>query len=136
MEKQYICPKCDGLLRVGENIIFMAKNKWKKKGLIMLHYEIGNYTSHKNPDFNIEMGERVEFYCPLCNKSLTADFDRNLTHILLQQEGKLYDIYFSKIAGEKSTYVVNEEGVTRAGEHADRYTYFTMKDEYKKYLGR
>jgi hypothetical protein len=82
------------------------------------------------------MGERVEFYCPLCNKSLTADFDRNLTHILLQEEGKLYDIYFSKIAGEKSTYVVNEEGVTRAGEHADRYTYFTMKDEYKKYLGR
>jgi len=31
--------------------------------------------------------------------------------------------------------VVNEEGVTRAGEDADRYTYFTMKDEYKKYLG-
>ena len=134
MEKQYICPKCNGLLRVGENIIFMARNKRRKRGLIMLHYEIGNYTSHKNPDFNIEMGEKIEFCCPLCSKSLTADIDKNLTHILLEEEGKLYDIYFSKIAGEKSTYVVNEEGVTRAGEHSERYTYFTMKHEYKKYL--
>lgn len=38
------------------------------------------------------------------------------------------------VSCQKSTYVVNEEGVTRAGEHSDRYTYFTMKHEYKKYL--
>jgi len=82
------------------------------------------------------MGERVEFSCPLCNKSLTADIDKNLTHILLKEDNKLYDIYFSKIKGEKSTYVVNKEGVTRAGEHADRYTYFTMGDEYKKFLSK
>ena len=136
MDKQYICPKCDGLLRVGDNIIFMARNKWKKRGLILLHCEIGNYTSHKNPDFQVDMGERVEFSCPLCNKSLTADIDKNLTHILLKQDNKLYDIYFSKIKGEKSTYVINEEGVTRAGEHAHRYTYFTMGDEYKKFLSK
>ncbi|MBS3807487.1 MAG: hypothetical protein KGY60_08295 [Bacteroidales bacterium] len=80
------------------------------------------------------MGERIEFCCPLCNKSLTADIDKNLTHILLQQDNKMYDICFSRIKGEKSTYVFHEGGATRAGEHADRYTYFTMSDEYKKFL--
>lgn len=54
MDKQYLCPKCDGLLRVGDNIVFMARNKRKKRGLILLHCEIGNYTSHKNPDFNVD----------------------------------------------------------------------------------
>lgn len=60
----------------------------------------------------------------------------NLTHILLKQDNKRCDIYFSKIKGEKSTYVVNEEGVTQAGEHAEGYTYFTMSNEYKKFLSK
>lgn len=134
MKKQYICPKCGGFLRVGEDIIFLIRNKEKQRGLILLHHAIGNYTTHKNADFKIEMGERLEFCCPLCHANLTSDIDENLTHVLLDEEGKKNDIYFSKIAGEKSTYVVNEDGVITAGEHSDRYTYFKMEDKYKQFL--
>ena len=46
-----------------------------------------------------------------------------------------YNIYFSRIAGEQSTYKVSgDSSVMIAGEHSDRYTYFKMPDELKKFL--
>jgi hypothetical protein len=39
-------------------------------------------------------------------------------------------IYFSRISGEKSTYQVSGDEVTATGEHADRYTYFSVPDNF------
>lgn len=134
MEKHYTCPNCNGQLKVGEYVILMAKNKSKEKGIILLHPEIGNYTSLKHPSFTYQPNESLELFCPLCQKSLASDFDHNLSHLILSENGKQYDIYFSRIAGEQSTYIIDGEKVTATGEHADRYTYFKMSDKFKQYL--
>lgn len=134
MEKQYSCPHCSGHVKVGDNIIIIGKNSVNQKGIILLHPEIGNYSSLKHPKFMLETNETVELFCPLCQKSLSSDFDNNLSHLLLTENEKTSDVYFSKIHGEQSTFLVDGDTVTATGEHSDRYTYFKMNDKFKKYF--
>ncbi len=136
MEKFYLCPRCHGHLKVGEYIIFTARNKNKDKGLLLLHPEIGNYSSIKHPDFEFTEGEGIEFYCPLCQSRLVSSFDDKLVQVIMvDKNAREYEIYFSRIAGEHSTYQVKgDEAVMVAGEHAARYTYFKIPDRLMKYL--
>lgn len=136
MKKYYTCPHCKGHLKVGEYIIFRASNQKKENGLLLLHPGIGNYDSIKHPSFNYSMGEALEFFCPLCSSSLESKIDKNLVHVvMIDKDRKEYDIYFSRIAGEKSTYRVSGDAeVMAAGEHSHRYTCFKIPDRLKKYL--
>lgn len=134
MEKHYTCPHCSGHVKVGENIILIGKNTANEKGIILLHPQVGNYSSLKHPKFNIKTNESIRLMCPLCHESLCSDFDPHLSHLILHEGDKHYDVYFSCIRGEHSTYLVDGETVTATGEHSDRYTYFKMKDKFKKYF--
>ena len=136
MQKYYICPQCKGHLKVGEYIVFTAKNLKKEGGLLLLHPKIGNYDSIKHPSFSFRKGELLEFCCPLCTASLVSKFDKNLVHVvMIDMDKKEYDIYFSRIAGEMSTYKVSEDSTVMAtGEHSHKYTYFKMPEKLKKYL--
>ncbi|MFO7934520.1 MAG: hypothetical protein R6U78_10605 [Bacteroidales bacterium] len=137
MENHFICPHCRGHLKVGDHIIFRIRNRDRQKGLILLHPEIGNYTSLKHPSLKIKEGERIDFFCPVCLQSLDASMEENLVHvIMIDEQGKENKIYFSRIAGEKSTYQVSEEGVRATGEHSDRYTHFKMSDDMIRFLKR
>ena len=54
---------------------------------------------------------------------------------MIDKDKKEYDVYFSRIAGEKSTYqVAGDKTVSATGEHSHRYTYFKIPEELKKYL--
>jgi hypothetical protein len=131
----FLCPKCNEHLRVGDNIIFKVRNHKKQSALLLLSPHIGNYTSIKHPSFRIESGEYLEFYCPLCNMTLMSDIDKNLAHVILCDEsGKHHDIYFSQIAGEHSTFTTDGDSVHIAGDDAGRYTYFKIGDKFKKYF--
>ena len=103
--------------------------------MLMLHPEVGNYSSIKHPNFHFDEGERIDFFCPLCMHSLDASFNENLVHVLMLDENLTeHEIYFSRIAGEKSTYKVSEEGIKVCGEHSHRYTIFKMPHELLQYL--
>lgn len=135
MDNHFICPHCRGHLRVGDYIIFKIRNKEREKGLILLHPEIGNYTSVKHPHFRIREGDRIDFFCPICMQSLDAAMDENLVHVVMVDEKKKeHEIYFSRIAGEKSTYQLSEEGIKATGEHSHRYTHFKMSDDMIRFL--
>jgi hypothetical protein len=135
MDNQYLCPQCRGHLRVGEYIIFRIRNSRREKGLLLLHPEVGNYTSIKHPQFRLAEGERMDFFCPICLQSLDADLDENLVHVVMIDKSKTEQkIYFSRIAGEKSTYKVSDEGITACGEHSHRYTIFKFPEKLTKYL--
>ncbi len=138
MQKFYLCPTCKGHLKVGEYIVFTARNKKNEKGLLLLHPKIGNYNSIKHPSFEYRKGESLDFYCPICSASLVSKFDENLVHvIMIDKDMKEYEIYFSRIAGEKSTYrVAGDSSVMAAGEHSHRYTYFKIPEKLKQYLHR
>ena len=136
MQKYFICPECRGHLRVGEYIIFTARNQKNESGLLLLHPKIGNYESIKHPSLKFRVGEPIDFYCPLCSKTLDSKFDSDLVHVIMvDKDKKEYDIYFSRIAGEMSTYKVSDAStIMSAGEHSHRYTYFKIPDKLKKYL--
>ena len=135
MENCFICPFCRGHLKVGKHIVFTVRNKHKHKGLLMLHPEIGNYSSIKHPEFDFSEGEKIDFYCPVCAHPLESDFDRNLVFVVMVDKDKNeHDIYFSRIYGERSTYQVTDEEVTATGEHASRYTYFKMDQKLRRYV--
>jgi hypothetical protein len=131
----FLCPKCKGHLRVGDNIIFKIKNRDKQHALMLLNPQIGNYSSVKHPSFEIKEGEFVEFYCPLCNASLKSDIHKNLALVLMKdEEEKSFAVYFSQIAGEHSTYETDGDAVHATGADAGRYTYFKLGEKFKKYF--
>jgi len=131
----FLCPKCEGHLRVGDHIIFKVKNDRKRTGLILLSALIGNYSSIKHPGFRFAEGESIDFFCPLCNFSLKSDIHENLVRVIMKDEdGDYYEVYFSKIAGEHTTYATTGDKLHVEGEHAGKYTYFKIGDKFKKYF--
>jgi len=122
MATDFKCPHCRNLLNVGENIVFTARNKWGKEGLIMLHPELGNYTVLKHPDFDVPQGEVMDFYCLYCNKQLLSQRNINLAKILMSDENGLeYEIHFSRIAGQHFTYKIIGENYEIFGEDTADY---------------
>jgi hypothetical protein len=131
----FLCPKCREHLRVGDQIIFKVKNSKKQSALLLLSPQIGNYSSVKHPSFEFLKGEYLDFFCPLCNTSLTSDIDKNLAHVILDDEhGKSSDVYFSQIIGEHSTFETDGESVRASGNDAGKYTYFKIGDKFRKYI--
>jgi len=125
MINDFVCPKCHGYLRVGDDIIFMTKTKKWKGGLILLHPELGNYAATNHPSFKVDEGEHIDFYCPICHHKLTSSRHENLAMILLKDEsGKTFEVYFSQIAGEQSTFKLIGENMAIYGEHAQNYLDF------------
>jgi hypothetical protein len=131
----FLCPKCEAHLRVGDYIIFKVKNARKQVALLLLNPHIGNYNSHKHPSFEIQKGESLEYFCPLCNISLISDIHKDLAHVILTDEkGTSHDVYFSQIVGEHSTFETDGESVHVEGEDAGRFTYFKIGDKFRKYF--
>ena len=124
MKTNYLCPKCKGVLNIGGNVIFSTRNKKNEVGLILLHQELGNYKVIKDADYNYEEGEYLEFFCPICHKNLSAGGKENLVRILMVDENKTFNILFSQIAGEKSTYKITGDSVEAFGEHKKKYFNF------------
>lgn len=125
MQTDFKCPHCRNLLNVGDNIVFSSKNKWGKEGLIILHPELGNYSVIKHPKFEIPRGEMLEFFCPFCNMLLTSERNPSLSKILMSDEkGLEYEIHFSRIAGQHSTYKIIGDNVEIFGEDASEYLDF------------
>ncbi len=124
MKQNFICPKCKGYLNVGNHIILVAENKGTR-GLVLFNPELGNYTTEQNPEFKAVEEEKYEFFCPLCKEKLAADLHDNLSHIvMIDQDQKEYQILFSKIAGEKSTYKIIGESAEVYGNHHSNYIDF------------
>lgn len=135
MENYYLCPYCRGHLRVGENIVFKVRNAFREKGLLLIHPEVGNYTSEIHPKFRIRDGDRIDFFCPLCMSSLDASLNENLVHVVMvDAEGEEHEIYFSRVAGENITYKVSSQGVNVTGIHSYRYTHFKVSDRQTSQL--
>ena len=125
MKNSFQCPKCDGYLNVGNQIILAADNKNGDSGLLLLDPEIGNYSVETNEHFSVETGAKYIFFCPICHERLCSDLHDNLSRIkMIDEEGHVFEVLFSKIAGEKSTYKIIGENVDLYGEHASNYLDF------------
>jgi hypothetical protein len=125
MEKKFICPKCKGYLNVGTRIILGAKSESNDSGIVLFNSEIGNYSTEINSEFDVKPGEKVDFFCPICSKKLASDIHDDLSKIIMIDKGdKKYEILFSKIAGEKSTYKIIGESIEVFGDDHSNYINF------------
>jgi hypothetical protein len=138
MAVEYVCKICRGHLNVKTSIVLAAsKLHSSKRGLVFLNPEIGNYTTTTHPSFEIQEGEEYIYTCPICHSQLNSTKYKHLVRIIMIDENeKEYNIYFSGIAGEKCTYKINEDIVEeKIGPDVKTYDkYFDVPDEYKKYL--
>ncbi len=133
----YYCTVCKGQLRVENTLVFTARSKeTNKKGLIFLSPELGDYTTHKHPGFDMQEGELFVFYCPICHATLNREENSNLIKIFMKDEkDHEYEIFFSGIIGEKCTYKMRDKKVEGIGPDAELYKkYFDVPKEDQKYL--
>lgn len=126
MKNNFICPHCRGHIKVGEHVIFSAKDENDNSGLLLLSPEIGNYTIAKHEDFEIKDGDKIGLFCPICHEKLIKRFsDTDLAHIIMVDENKEeHNIFFSGIVGEHSTFKVKEGKVEKFGKDAHKFIDF------------
>ncbi len=121
----YLCPDCKGQIKVGDYIILSTETPGKKRGLVLLHPELGNYTVKSHPDFSYKEGEQLRFYCPICHSDLTVKKNRNLACVILQtRDEKEFEIFFSQVAGEKSTFQLIGDSMKVFGDDSQKYLDF------------
>lgn len=125
MYADYLCPHCNGQLRVNNKLILAADAENKGFGLILLDPKLGDYSIDTHPSFKYEEGDRLEIYCPMCHQKLALKDKKNLVKIIMKDDsGNEFDIIFSKIVGERCTYKIRGEKVEMFGDDASKYTNF------------
>ncbi|NLA23995.1 MAG: hypothetical protein GX879_03420 [Bacteroidales bacterium] len=130
MNADYICPKCNGHLKVRHHIILLTKNDKGDSALVLLHPEVGDYTFKIHPSSKFTEGDHSNFICPICYENLnTDDIDKNLAKLIrIDQDGRKVAIVFSQIRGEKCTFKISDHGIEAYGEDTDNYlNYFGLK---------
>jgi hypothetical protein len=132
MKVDYICPHCGSHLVCGDHLVLTVdSDNGKKRGLIMMDVRPGNYSYLSHPDLHFEDGEEVDFYCPVFRKNLKVPEinDKLVRLIMVDETGKEFDVYFSRVAGEKSTFKIDKQDVIEHyGEDASGYvSYFTSQ---------
>jgi len=137
MAIHYLCKACRGHLKVKTSIVLSAqKKKSTIRGLVFLDPELGNYTKTTHPSFTIEPGEEYIYTCPICHSLLnSAKYEHLVRIIMVDDDNKEYDIYFSEIAGEKCTYKLSDGELEITGKDSKLYNnYFDVPEEDRKYL--
>ncbi len=123
MKNEYLCPYCRGNLKVENNIIFAVRTKNEQRGLLLFSPELGNYRCHKHESLDLKEGERIETFCPMCHSNLKAiSVNRNLAEVIMvDANGDEYEIYFSEVVGEHSTFKIKDTDIESFGDDSGDY---------------
>jgi len=123
MKTTYLCPHCRGAINAGNNIILSAKTNSNQTGLILLHKDIGNYSSDLSSSITVEDGEIVDLFCPICHESLNIPIkDALAKYIRIDENLKESFIIISRKYGERITFKIDEnKQVESYGEKLSRF---------------
>jgi hypothetical protein len=139
LDVNYLCPACRSYLRVWNNIIFSVKSCTEdKKGLLLLNPELGNYEFISHPQIDFKEMDCLDFFCPVCGSDLKAtEINPNLARIIMIDENqRSFDVYFSRIRGEHSTFKIsNGDVVEKYGKDSSSYLDYFMS-KLKKAKGK
>jgi hypothetical protein len=125
-ENNFLCPQCRAQLVPNKKIVLLAKPEKGPSGLLLLSPQLGEYSATTHAAFKLNEGDKVNIYCPVCQGHLGDYMDnKNLARvIMIDDDGEEYDIVFSEIIGQHSTYKIQGEDVESFGEDAKLYTNF------------
>ncbi|PKP53094.1 MAG: hypothetical protein CVT92_05855 [Bacteroidetes bacterium HGW-Bacteroidetes-1] len=124
MRTDYQCPHCNGHLQIDNHLILSVKHDNDPGMILMMNPGVGNYQTQYHPSHTIIDGQKFKFYCPICSNELTSDLNENLVMVLIREEDKTYELHFSRIAGQKSTYKIMGKEVQTFGIDAPHYLDF------------
>jgi hypothetical protein len=112
MKMDYICPSS-------------AQHEGETGMLILMNPEIGNYHTIHHPSHAIEDGSKFDFFCPVCHHKLSSQLNENLVMVqVIDQNDKMFELHFSRIAGQKCTYTIMGKSVETFGIDAPHYLDF------------
>ena len=131
MHWTYSCPHCGATLNPHETIVLRAEGAGRRF-LVGFHPQPGNYDVDLPEGETIDPGTVWDFICPVCDRSLISDLSDQLCALDMRQHDESHRVYFSRVAGEKATFVVSAEGMLEDhGVHTDRYLEHLV---HKKYM--
>lgn len=122
MKIKFLCPKCKNVINVAGKIVLSAMKENEERALILLDENVGDHKVFYDKSFKIKKSEKVEFFCPICQKSLLHKKHQDLVKIIMKEGNKTSNIFFSKIYGEKCTFVVKDNKIKSYGESVLKYT--------------
>ncbi len=127
MSTNFYCPACQAMLNPESAIILVATQSGRRM-LLGLHPEPGNYEVYLPDGVTLEKGTVWDFACPVCHADLAVAGQPNLCAIDLRGPKESHKVFFSRIAGEHATYLVNSGGeVRQLGDAAKTYSLSTLK---------
>ncbi len=117
MDWIYSCPKCTAIVNPGPNVILLGRREGREV-LLAFHPEPGNYEVAVPHNIAIEKGEVWELFCPVCHENLTfAAEDKMVALNMTTGAGDWHKVLFSRVAGEKATFIVTQEPEPRVEAH-------------------
>lgn len=121
MSWTYSCPYCQNVVNPDETVILIA-GRSDVRILIGFHPQPGNYTIYLPPGCDLRAGDRWDFFCPVCQENLQSEEHENLCSLVVWQGAARRRILFSRVVGERATYITLDSNVEqKLGEHAGRY---------------
>ena len=110
--RQFICPTCNAILNQDEEetIRFLGVlrgHSFTLSTTVDLSAELGVYGAQIDKDLVMEDGCKVDFLCPQCGRDLTASYSADLAEIKMVEAGHEYVVVFSKVYGERTSFVVD-----------------------------
>ena len=121
MDWQYKCSKCGSMVNPGGMVTLVAISGGAQM-LVGFHPEPGNYDLYKPPGAEFEQGDTWDFFCPVCHTNLKSEDHENLCELIQIVDGVRKRLFFSRIAGERATYVIKDKyEIESHGDHSERY---------------
>jgi len=124
------CPRCDCVLSLGDRLVLAGENSGERV-LFLFHASPGDHDYTVDDDVEITRGTVWEFRCPTCFESLTAPFDERLAVVRLIDGERELSVLFSRIAGQRATFVIGADGVTCHGDDHDLYAADEMAKHFR-----
>ncbi len=118
----YSCPSCHAGLNPDNTIVLVGENG-DNRSLVGFHPEPGNYEASFPPGVEVPHGSRWDFFCPVCHANLAVGPDEPLCVIDGIYDEIKHRVYFSRVAGDRATFVVSDEGhVEPHGADVDKHS--------------
>jgi len=122
MRWTYLCPKCKAHLNANEHHIALVAERDDQRGLMMFDAAPGDYRVFVPRGLEVVEGDTWRFCCPVCGESLTVEHNRSLARITLLDMMGEHAVFFSRIAGERATFVAKADGaIDSYGDHKTLY---------------
>jgi len=122
MEWRFHCPRCNCMINPG-GVVTLVASRGTVTILIAFNPEPGNYDVYLPAGFALPPGTEWSFLCPVCHADLTSADHARLCELVLFVGTERRRLLFSRIAGERATYVLRGDSsiIESLGDHSDRY---------------